>query len=892
MNRLSFRLQVEELTARILPSATPLLVPAPNPQALVQTDDHHDSRFGRFNSEAELRNYLIDQAVQQYSWYFGRTMYPYYYWMLTPRILATSDAALMSTTNGTPQHSDTNTQVAGVDEGDFVETDGKYLYVLTNNKLVILDARHAANLKELSETELSGNCVAEYLDGNRLTVISMEYNWWGGRNSIYEDASARADIAFYPWWGYWSKPEVKVTVFDVSDPNSPTVVQETRIDGSYEDSRAIDGTVYVAVNNSANYPMPLYTIDDTEKDGTVKVAGSSIAYDRLTGPTITYESEASYRARLEAMPLSELLPSYTTTWSDGNGTHEQTGPISDPKDVCKPTGQYAYNLTTLLAFDMNGHHAGPVDSLSLFTSYGTTLYASQNNFYLLTQQWTNDGTVTHIDKLSVHDGRIGFEASGDVPGYVVNQFSMSENGRYFYIATTESWGSNASNRVYVLTQHGHSLDTIGKTDDLTHGESIYSVQFIGDRAFVSTFRRIDPLFAIDLSDPTAPRVAGQLEMTGYNSYLQAIDATHLIGIGQDVDPVTGRVTDFQISLFDVSDLSHPKLVSHYVTAELDRWSWSSAAYDHHALTYDSDLGALTLTVSGWSTEDWHYESSQLVFQIDVAHNSMKFKGEVTDAATITRGVFIGNTLYSISAASVQAHDLNDLKKLVARVELPAPSYYFYPIRWWPVLIMHVEVATGVVTGTEESSGTKESSETPKVIANPVDTALPRPVLVTSASNSSGTGSTGSTSTVVTATGSSGVASTGSTATSVAEEHNQPAATSHAAAIKTDGNSSRGGGESTHADAASDGGGNPTKTPEAPKPQQDGSDTSAAPATMAEPETVGELAVPSDAILTRADDDFRLWAAALAVVLAPGLAELAPAGVATQEPRRQRAGIRR
>lgn len=650
MSRRYARIQVEELGARLLPSATiavvsdiPLTSAAAAGPSPVE-DDQGNGALPRFGSEAAFRQFVIERAVQQYSYYFGRSVL-YYPW--DDRVYLSSATAGLED-SVTASYSNTNTQVAGVDEGDMVETDGQYLYVLRDYQLVILDALPADELKTLSVTPLHGYLQGQYLNGNRLTVIAQEYTQQYNLHTFAADDVA----AFRLWPGWRSDPFVTVSTFDVSDRAAPKLVQKTTLDGYYRDSRAIGDTVYVALDNyQLNLPEPAYTIENAP-------LGEANRQHQV------YESEASYRARLASLPLDSLLPRYTTQGTSANAA----GVLTDARDIYKPRQPDDTNLTSLVAIGVGADNAGAIEAVTQLSAYGGTLYASQDNFYMITSRWSENSVVSTIDKFSLRGGHIRLAASGSVPGTVLNQFSIDEHGRYLRIATTTGWGQEASNNVYVLAEHGKSLDVVGRLEDFAPGESIYSVRFLGDRGYITTFRRIDPLFTIDLSDPKNPLLAGELEVTGYNSYLQVINERYVLGIGQEQDPVTGRVEDPQISIYDVSDLEHPTLVSRYVVST-DGWWWSPSTYDHHAINYYPELGLLTLPISIYD-KSWRGHSAQLVFDVDADKGTLRAKGQISDETTIERGVFIGNMLYSISHSSVQVHDVSDLETPVAQVSLP------------------------------------------------------------------------------------------------------------------------------------------------------------------------------------------------------------------------------
>ncbi len=273
---------------------------------------------------------------------------------------------------------------------------------------------------------------------------------------------------------------------------------------------------------------------------------------------------------------------------------------------------------------------------------------------------------------------------------------------------------------------------------------------MGDRAFVSTYENRDPLFAIDLSNPNEPVVAGMLQMPGYTDYLQPIDPTHLIGIGEEVDPLTGEASDFEVSLFDVSDLNNPVLVNQYIVSAND-WSWSQANYDYHAITYYPQLQALALPVSGdgWAAttdglgSQWVYQSDLLVFHLDPSSGTLSLLGQVSDVSDINRSVFIGNMLYAISDTSVQVESLDDLGTVVAQVQLPAPSYPdwgwigpIYPIIIavpLPVFIVPFTiVSTGDLTNNVSTPAAPEGN-----VPAPNVTKLPETVVVTPRAATSG-----------------------------------------------------------------------------------------------------------------------------------------------------------
>src|SRR5262249_8045217 len=152
------------------------------------------------------------------------------------------------------------------------------------------------------------------------------------------------------------------------------------------------------------------------------------------------------------------------------------------------------------------------------------------------------------------------------------------------IATSSGWGNDSSNNVYTMRQDGTSLDPVGAILDIAPGEQIFSSRFIGDKGYLVTYQQTDPLFTLDLSDPEDPQVAGELDLTGFWSFREPIEGHCLLGLGHSGDE-QGDVGGLQLSLFDVIDPAHPRLVGTYQFDGDDPSSGSEAEYDPHAIQY-------------------------------------------------------------------------------------------------------------------------------------------------------------------------------------------------------------------------------------------------------------------------------------------------------------------
>ena len=300
---------------------------------------------------------------------------------------------------------------------------------------------------------------------------------------------------------------------------------------------------------------------------------------------------------------------------------------------------------------------------------------------------------TIIHKISLEN--IKYEGRGEVPGHALNQFSMDEFDNTFRIATTtgEVWSGNSLNHLYVLDEQ---LNIIGKVEDLAKGEKIYSVRFMGKRAYVVTFKKVDPLFVFDLSNPQNPKAVGELKIPGYSDYLHPYDENHIIGIGKDAIDASeaeksGRDLDFawyqgiKLALFDVTDPANPKEVSKFNIG--DRGTDSEALYEHKAFLFDKEKELLVIPISLHEIDREKYGTAlnptnygdltfEGVYVLSLnLENGFQLKGRVSHKAItqgeyrynygsqIRRSMYINNVLYTLSMGKLQANDLTSLEKI-------------------------------------------------------------------------------------------------------------------------------------------------------------------------------------------------------------------------------------
>jgi uncharacterized secreted protein with C-terminal beta-propeller domain len=705
-------------TAPPVTHAAPVLSPPkfagplqPPPFPLPPTAGQSDG-LARFTSLDEYRQYVIGSLVSQYKDLFGQ---PFSYVVYPGGICfgATAGSVVNSTAilSGAQAASvsNSNDQVAGVNESDLMQTDGSYLYMLSQGELVVVDLRTADSPAIAGRLKLPEAPSAMYLDGDRVTLISSGYS----NGSAYPSGRTTA------------------TVIDVSDRTAPKIVQRTVFDGYLLASRAIGDNVYL-VFQPADRASELGGPIVVHNDGSPLAPGESPYYGRyqINNPSFginnslalapiagqpvggyRYETQQEYIARIATALETSLLPHFTTY--DASGNQITSGNVCDPSGIYKPlTDGPGQDFTTVAKIDMKSDKPGPSDSIIVPTGYTVTIYASSTSMYLLGNNETNGSDRTIIDKidLAAADGKLRFTAQGSVKGYVLDQFSADESDGYLRVATTD--GSTAQSYLFELQQSGKSLRVIGSLDNLAPGESIYSVRFQGPAAYVVTFRQVDPLFAIDLSDPTAPKLAGRLDMPGFSNYLQSVGDGFLIGVGRTADgPDSGYYSDPQVSLFNVKDLANPVLADR-VTIPADRSGGLGIFSDHHVVEYYADQGILTVSMPAATTDDsywsYSYTNDLYVFRVDTSSSSpgLKLLGTIAHDDSVLRSVEVGDRLISISQETVAVHSFAQPLVAVTSLTINPPGGDTLPVEPKPIFVPPIVVAPPlmpIIVGTPIAS---------------------------------------------------------------------------------------------------------------------------------------------------------------------------------------------
>ncbi|MFH1310984.1 MAG: beta-propeller domain-containing protein [Nanoarchaeota archaeon] len=591
--------------------------------------------LNKFSSLNELNKFLKDNQVES-----GRGGILDIFKAATSPSMAGTESDSGSN-QGADEYSSTNIQVEGVDEADVIKNDGKYIYAVSGNKVVIVDAFPASNMKVLSEINLSGSVGEIFVNKDKLIVFSQEYS-----QIVYGRERCMEIGCITP--PNQDEAKTGVYIYDISNRQNPTLDENISLTGNYVSSRMINNYVYLIANQYAYQEgvLPAY-----EKNGQVKVVKADEVY---------------------------------------------YSPIKDQ----------SFQFTNILAININN---GETSEKTVLTGSSQTIYVSKNNIYTTYTKYAyywNSGSTdqekTIINKFSIDKSQVEFLSSGEVPGHLLNQFSMDENKDYFRIATTigEVWNSEkpSTNNIYVLDK---DMKLIGSLEDLAPGEKIYSSRFIGDRAYLVTFKKIDPLFVISLENPTNPTVLGKLKIPGYSDYLHPYDENHIIGIGKEAidaseEETTGRQLDFawyqgiKIAIFDVSDVNNP--IEEYKEVIGDRGTDSEALQNHKAFLFDREKELLVLPINlaeikGEKTQDNQYGEftfqGAYVYKINL-EDGFKLQGRIThynetDYAkmgyyfygdkSISRSLYMDDTLYTFSPSMIKANDLDNLEE-ISSLNLP------------------------------------------------------------------------------------------------------------------------------------------------------------------------------------------------------------------------------
>ena len=603
------------------------------------------SRLVPFRSCGDLLGYVKSQSLPLVGpWGFGGPSIA----RGVPGVVAVpaaGAAAGASKTEGV-DYSGTNVQEQGVDEPDLVKTDGTTLFAVAGGRLNAVDVT-GTRPRLLDSLKLDGGWSHELLlAGDRLLVLSR-----GGYWLTVHPAAAAIAMPYYPSKSVLSE-------IDVSNPKALRLVRTLTLDGAYVDARLVGTTARIVV--SSQVPKALPFKQPTES----------------TDAALATARQAN-RDVVQSSGVGSWLPTYSI--KRAGRPAQAARPLVQCRNVDRPQRFSGLGMLTVLTVDL-AKGLDPVDSIGVMTD-ARIVYASPNNLYLATERWSDrpatespatlpSSVTTAIHRFDISDPtRTRYRGSGQVPGYLLNQWSLSEYDGVLRVVSTDSpaWfgtSDSTESSLTTLRPEDGALKQIGRVGGLGKAQRVYAVRFVGPTAYVVTFKQVDPLYTVDLADPARPRVAGELELPGYSAYLHPIGPDLLLGIGQDVND-QGRLSGTQLSLFDVSNLQHPKQLAHAALGP----GWSEAESDPHAFLFWPRTG---LVVVPFLERAVGFHVGRTV--------GIEPAGRITDpngtaaGATIRRAVVVGGSVFTVSDAGVASSSLATLAPQGwAPFPEPAPS---------------------------------------------------------------------------------------------------------------------------------------------------------------------------------------------------------------------------
>ena len=512
-------------------------------------------------------------------------------------------------------YSKTNIQVEGVDEADIVKTNGEYIYYIANSKLYVVNVKNPNNIKIENTLEFEENlCPMEMYLKENKLVLVLE------RSEIYTNIYNNRimyDVAY-------ADTETLVIFYDIRGNNNLVERRRIEVEGAYTNSRLIGENLYFL---STKY---LYNKDE------------------------------------------DLVPEYLDTVISN-----EKQKVDVEKMLYVPDSNNTSYLT-IVSVNINENKKANIKTV---LGAGNEIYCTDSNLYITYTKYNGDTRdySTNIYKFKLIDTNIISNATAIIAGRPLNQFSMNEyNNNFIIVTTNEYWvGNDINNKndLYVLDEN---LKEIGKLENFSRNENLEAVRFMGDKAYVVTFERTDPLFVIDISEPTEPRILGKLEIPGYSSYLHPYDETHIIGIGQDVeieDTKYGEievVKGVKVSLFDVSDFNNPKEIDSLIIGEK---AYTDVQYNHKAVLFSKDKNLLAFPIS--NNVDGKIKNQYLVLSVGL-ENGITLEesiehGEINEenrtySTKINRGLYIKDCLYTLSNKKIEVMKLNTFNK-ISEIEL-------------------------------------------------------------------------------------------------------------------------------------------------------------------------------------------------------------------------------
>lgn len=561
-----------------------------------------------------------------------------------------SEAVSMESSNkssdgsgGGIEHSETNNQVEGVDEADLVKTDGKYIYSIASGRIIITDVRNPLLMTKVAElqSDVSSFPTQLFLHENTLIVFGdkhIPYDYsedFRDSNKIMMPNNSSTNVRFY----------------DVKDKKNPKMIREIGAEGYLNGARKKDNLLYFVTNVSRNYWM--------ESEGDVELR------------PYTFDSQKDDKASPMSFSDISILP----------GSSEET-------------------YSVISAIDLNNPKESQLVTKG-FLGSSNSMYMSKDSLYLsapvympsknedqkssANMIWNPQETNTEIFKFNLDGTKVDFVSSSEVKGMLLNQFSMDEYDNHFRVVTTKGFAWNtetpSENNLFILDA---GMNQVGSIEGLAKGERIYSARFMGDKAYMVTFRETDPLFVLDVANPSSPKVLGELKIPGFSNYLHPLDENHLIGFGYNTKSIPSKdgsepmilTNGIKISLFNVSDFENPKEQDVEILG--GQGTYSSLQYDHKVLFQHQQNGLYGFPVTlyeGVNKEGFGEFAGEgaVVYEITAEKGIQQAANMINKRnpnqpyedweKSVQRMIYVGDVLYTISMKEMKSYDLNTFKEI-------------------------------------------------------------------------------------------------------------------------------------------------------------------------------------------------------------------------------------
>lgn len=675
-----------------------------------------------------LHEAFVQRAVQQMEksidtnkeWVLGILRGDQECWMYDEMAAADGNGGGNSDKTGdeASDYSTTNNQVAGVDEADFVKNDGKHIYILAQGKLQIIEAWPAESAQVIASVAIEGTPTKMFVHKDRAVVYSSLDYLDQGQSPFPQGMDWGPDNGFQECtYGYscdftGDGKSLKVTVFNIADRTHPELEQETVFTGSLLGARRIENSVYTVVTfpekitpGVAFWPEELkrfqwdcYFAEPEDNPSAQEVIK---AFEEL---------KKSNRELIEKTTIADYLPSVTTTRYDEGQPVKDQALLQECENFYVSSAEDGQRFLSLVSQDLET--LGELEATTVLAKPGA-IYANERSLYVAVRHyqehmrgWYFDESADISEATTVHKFGLDPQASGSVykgsgvvKGRVLNQFSLDEHDSHLRIATTSGHLPNpdAHSTLSILKERNGELVLTGIVDNIAPTEDIRSARFDGKYGFLVTFKKTDPLFVIDLSDPTNPVIKGELKIPGFSTYMHLMDETHLLSIGYDASDQGSFAwfTGIQLQILDVGDVTNPTLLHKEVIGT--RGSTSEAATNHLAFNYykTRDALAIPMVICEGGNENGSYGynmtfSGLLVYNVTVDNgfvsqggirHSEALSGDdywntcgnwwTNSNSEVKRSVFMEDYVYSIALDKINIARMDSLEKLIASVDLTA-----------------------------------------------------------------------------------------------------------------------------------------------------------------------------------------------------------------------------